>query len=88
MTKRINVVLPEETIQVLDRVAPKGERSRVISDAVIYYVKARARRNLAEQLKEGAAANAQRDLDLAQEWFPLEEQAWQRKRTPAAPRKR
>ena len=88
MTKRINVILPEETIQVLDRVAPKGSRSRLISDAVIYYVNARARRNVAEQLREGAVANAQRDLDLAQEWFPLEEQAWQHKRRLAAPRKR
>ena len=87
MAKRINVVLPEETIQVLDRVAPKGSRSRLISDAVIYYVNARAKRNLAEKLREGAMANAQRDLDLAQEWFPLEEEAWQRKRRPAAPRK-
>ncbi len=88
MAKRINVVLPEETMQVLDRVAPKGSRSRLISDAVIYYVNARARRNVAEQLREGAMSNARRDLDLAQEWFPLEEQAWQRKRTPAAPRKK
>jgi CopG family transcriptional regulator/antitoxin EndoAI len=87
MAKRINVVLPEETIQLLDRVAPKGSRSRLISDAVIYYVDSRAKKNLAEQLREGAMANAQRDLDLAQEWFPLEEEAWQRKRRPAAPRK-
>ena len=78
MTKRINIVLPVETIEVLDRVAPKGNRSRLISEAVIHYVTSRARTNLAERLKQGAIANAQRDLAIAQEWFSLDEEAWQR----------
>ena len=88
MTKRINVILPEETTRVLDRVAPKGNRSRLIADAVHFYVTTRARRNLAERLKEGALANAQRDLELAQEWFPLEEEASPRQRRQATTRKR
>jgi CopG family transcriptional regulator/antitoxin EndoAI len=78
MTKRINVVLPVETIKVLDRVAPKGNRSRFISAAVLHYVESRAKINLAERLKVGALANAQRDLEIAQEWFSLDEEAWQR----------
>ena len=76
MTKRINVVLPVETIKVLDRVAPKGNRSRLISEAVLHYVESRAKGNLAEQLKAGAVANAKRDLEIAQEWFSLDEEAW------------
>ena len=78
MAKRINIVLPEETIRVLDRVAPRGNRSRLISEAIIHYVTAKAKGNLAEQLKKGALANAQRDLELAQDWFPIDEEAWQR----------
>jgi CopG family transcriptional regulator/antitoxin EndoAI len=78
MTKRINVILPEETIRVLDRVAPKGNRSRLISEAVMHYVTGRAKSNIAERLKQGALANAQRDLEIAQEWFPVDEEAWQR----------
>lgn len=31
MTKRINVTLPVETIEVLDRLGPKGNRSCLIS---------------------------------------------------------
>jgi len=77
MTKRINIVLPVETIRVLDRVAPRGNRSRLISQAVLHYVSSRAKSNLAERLKEGAQAQAQRDLDIAQEWFSLDEEAWQ-----------
>lgn len=78
MNKRINIVLPEETIKVLDRVAPKGNRSRLISEAILHYVESRAKSNLADRLKAGALANAKRDLEIAQEWFFLDEEAWQR----------
>ncbi len=78
MTKRINVVLPVETLQVLDGLAPKGNRSRLISEAVLHYVESCAKRNLAARLKAGALANAKRDLEIAQEWFCLDEEAWQR----------
>jgi CopG family transcriptional regulator/antitoxin EndoAI len=85
--KRINIILPEETIRVLDRLAPRGNRSWLISDAVLYYATAKAKDNLAERLKQGALANAQRDLELAQEWFPMEEEAWQRERKQGPSRK-
>lgn len=86
VSRRINIILPEETIRVLDRVAPKGTRSRLISDAVLHYVATRGKSNLAEQLKAGYKANAARDLAIAEEWFPLEEEAWQH--TITRPKKR
>jgi CopG family transcriptional regulator/antitoxin EndoAI len=82
MSVRINVILPEETIRVLDRVAPRGHRSRLISEAVMHYVSSRGRSHLAGQLKAGALANAKRDLAIAEEWFPLEEEAWQHHTKP------
>ena len=78
MSKRINVILPDATMAVLDRVAPKGNRSRLISQAVLHYVKAQGTQNLKERLKEGALANAKLNLEIAEEWFPLEQEAWQR----------
>ena len=87
MMRRINVVLPEETLHVLDRAAPRGGRSRLISEAVIHYVTSKAKSNLAEKLKAGALANAQRDLEIAQEWFSLDEEAWRDKRRSTARRK-
>ena len=71
-------------MKVLDRVAPKGNRSRLISDAVIYYVSERSKSNLAERLKQGALANAGRDLEIAQEWFSLDEEAWRKKKRKRA----
>jgi CopG family transcriptional regulator/antitoxin EndoAI len=77
INRRINVILPSSTLAVLDRVAPKGNRSATIDLAIRHYVESRSRRNLQERLKQEAITNADRDLQMAAEWFPLEEQAWQ-----------
>jgi len=78
MSKRVNIVLPDETLRVLDRVAGKGDRSRFISEAVLHYVRSRGAANLRERLKHGALANAKLNLEIAEEWFPVEQEAWQR----------
>ncbi len=78
MNKRINVILPQATVTVLDRVASKGNRSSVIDRAIQHYIKSHSRQNLRELLKQEAQVNAQRDLQMAAEWFPLEEEAWQK----------
>ena len=74
--QRINVSLPEETLRLLDRVAGKGDRSRLIDEAVRYYIDDKGRSSLKKRLKEGAIRRAARDLHLTEEWFPLDEEAW------------
>lgn len=76
MTKRINIVLPAETLAVLDRAAAKGNRSRFIDRAVRHYIETQGRESLRERLKREAIENAKRDLSIAADWFPLEEEAW------------
>ena len=76
VNQRINVSLPEETLRLLDRVAGKGDRSRLIDEAVRYYIDDKGRRELKKRLKEGAIRRAARDLQLTEEWFPLEEEIW------------
>ena len=83
MTKRINIVLPVQTLSILDRVTTKGSRSRFISNAVHFYVESQGKQNLREQLKAGYRANAERDLAIAAEWFPLEEEAHNLLESPA-----
>lgn len=78
MSKRLNITLPEATVRVLDRVAAKGDRSRFISQAVLHYVHSQSAANLRERLKQGALANAKLDLEIAEEWFPVENEAWQK----------
>ena len=78
MSKRINIMLPEKTLAVLDRVAPRGNRSSFVSRAVLHYVETQGRQSLRGQLKAGYLANAEENLKIAAEWFPLEEEAWQK----------
>jgi CopG family transcriptional regulator/antitoxin EndoAI len=80
MSKRINIMLPERTLAVLDRVARKGNRSRFVSEAVLHYVETQGKQSLRERLKAGYLANADENLRIAAEWFPIEEEAWQKSR--------
>ncbi len=74
MSKRINIILPDKTVSVLDRVTTKGTRSRFISRAVLHFVETAGKESLRDRLKKEAMANAERDVALAAEWFPLEEE--------------
>ena len=78
MSKRVNIILPDATLKVLERVAAKGDRSRFISQAVLHYVQSQSAANLRARLKQGALANAKLNLEIAEEWFPVEQEAWQR----------
>ena len=86
MSRRINIVLPERTLAVLDRVTTKGSRSRFIDRAVIHLVETEGRQNLRARLKAEAIENAERDLAIAAEWFPLEEEALRKSEKPVRPK--
>lgn len=74
MHRQINITLPDETIELIDQVVDKGDRSGFINEAVQYYIAQKALVNFREQLKEGAFQQAERDLELVEEWFDLEEE--------------
>ena len=48
----------------------------MIDEAVRWFIAEKGRQRLRERIKEGAIARAQRDLELAADWFSLEEEAW------------
>lgn len=74
--KRINITLPEETLRLLDRVADKGDRSSLIDRAIKRYVEEIGRANLRRRLKDGYEGHSARDLESAEAWFSLDEEAW------------
>jgi CopG family transcriptional regulator/antitoxin EndoAI len=74
MNKRLNITLPEQTVRLMDRVVGRGRRSSLIDRAVLRYVREETRANLRRQLAASYKANADADLQLAEDWFPLEEQ--------------
>ena len=72
MTRRLNISLPEPTVELIDRVAGKGRRSALIDRAVVRYVQEESHAEIREQLAAGARDRADRDLQLVEEWFPIE----------------
>lgn len=74
MHKRINISLPESTLGLLDRVTSRGNRSRLIDVALRHYLRSATQNSLRRQLAECYQQEAQHDLEIAAEWFPLEEQ--------------
>ena len=77
MRQRLNITLPEETVKLLDRVTRRGERSRLIAEAIKHYVEKQSRARLRRRLRQGAQRRASRDLELTDTWFALDAaQVW------------
>jgi CopG family transcriptional regulator / antitoxin EndoAI len=74
MYQNISVNLPDDTLVEIDRLAPQGDRSRFIAKAVKFYLYEANKQSLRDRLKEGAICRAERDLNLAQEWFAVDEE--------------
>ncbi len=77
MTKRINVVLQEDTVRTIDRLAQRGQRSRFIERAVQHYVTTASPQALGERLKAAALRDRDLDLEIAQDWFAVDSEQWQ-----------
>ncbi len=76
--QRVNVMLQDETINRLNKVAKKGDRSHLIDVAVNRYLDDVGRDNLRTRLKEGALRRADHDRQIVEEWVSLDEEAWQK----------
>src|SRR6266481_1470533 len=49
MYKRINITLPESTVRLMERVAGKGERSRLVDEALKQYLRGVTSRGYEEE---------------------------------------
>jgi CopG family transcriptional regulator/antitoxin EndoAI len=78
--RRVNVTLPETALRLVDRVAPRGSRSRFIAEAIKHYAAATRRKELKKRVKMGAIRRADRDRALAAEWLVIDEEIRPRKR--------
>jgi len=82
MSKRINIVLPETTIQTIDRIAKPRERSRFINEAVQHFVRHQSVEALRSRLEQAAVRDRDLDREVAADWFAVDQQAWQRLEEP------
>ena len=71
MNRRLTITLPEQTVRMLDRAVSRGQRSRLIDEAVRRFINDQGRANLREQLERGAKVRSERDREIAEEWFVL-----------------
>lgn len=76
MSKRISVVLPQATIQAMDRMARLGERSR-FNQAVQHYVVNRSTEVLRAQLERATVRDRHLDRKIAAYWFAVDQDVWQ-----------
>jgi len=78
MAQRINIILPEATIRTIDRMARPGQRSRFIDRAVQHYVATASAEALQERLKQAALRDRDLDLEIAGDWFAVDQEQWQK----------
>lgn len=83
MRQQLEISLPEDTVRLINQWvknsnSPEEERNHLIDEAIKWYVTQKQQDILRQQLQEGAIRRAERDLNLAQEWFNLEEETWQK----------
>ncbi len=76
MQRRINISLSEESVRLLDQLAPRGDRSRYIEQLVKR--SAQDRRELRRLLKERAIRRAHLDRQIAAEWDPVADDVWRK----------
>jgi metal-responsive CopG/Arc/MetJ family transcriptional regulator len=76
MAKRINVILPEDTLRAIDRLTRPGQRSRFIQRAVEHYVATASPQSLCERLKTAALRDRDLNLEIAQDWFAVDQEHW------------
>jgi hypothetical protein len=78
MSKRLNIVLPEATVQTIDRMARPGQRSRFIDQAVRHFVAHRSIEALRVQLEHAAVRDQDLDREVASDWLAVDQELWQR----------
>lgn len=77
--KRVNITLSPTAIRLVDKVAERGERSRLVDEAIRFYIREMGRAGVRRQLREGSLRRAERDIGIAQEWSSLHD-VWPKRR--------
>ena len=78
--ERLNITLPRATVELLDRVTKKGNRSRFIDQAIRELALGRTRAQLRKLLEEEGRVNRDRDSRLAADWAAVDAETWPARR--------
>ena len=75
-TARINVILPKELIETVDRIAGPRSRSRLIAESLREHIRQMKKDELDKQLEEGYRATAKESTALAREFEAADLEGW------------
>ncbi len=75
---KITVTMPAELAEKLRQIAGGRQQSRFVTEATRRAIEEVEKERLREELARGYQANAALDREMAEEWRPLEEEAWDR----------
>jgi CopG family transcriptional regulator/antitoxin EndoAI len=73
--KRVTFSLAPEIITILENQAVKN-KSHFVADAIVSYARQIEQEELNERLRTGYIYNAELDREIAEEFFPLENEAY------------
>ena len=76
MARRINIILADETVRAIDRVAHPRQRSRFIARTVQHYFSTATPEALSNRLKQSALRDQDLDLEIANDWFAVDQEQW------------
>ena len=74
--KRLNITIGQDTWQKIKTVVPRMERSRFIDNALRVYLSKSKISDLKKKLKQEVLDNKIQDLEVANEWFVLDNDNW------------
>jgi len=75
-TVRLNIILPKDLIESLNRIAGPRNRSRLISESIREYIRQRKNAELEKQLEEGYRASAKESIAVAREFEAVDLEGW------------
>ena len=75
-TVRLNITLPKDLAQALDRTAGPRRRSSFITEAIRHLIQKREKEELEALLEEGYRATAQESMDLSKEFEISDLEGW------------
>ncbi len=75
-TKRVNFTLPIETIELINKTAPRGKKSELVNRALQVYIRHLKQKSLRKAMREEALADAELDLEMTKEWNAVDQETW------------
>jgi metal-responsive CopG/Arc/MetJ family transcriptional regulator len=73
---RLNIILPKDLAESLNRIAGPRNRSRIISESIRAYVVQKEKTELEKKLEEGYRAASKENTTLAQEFEAVDLEGW------------